>query len=73
LPSGAGGRYTTARAVDLLCGPESLVFVATAQLPILVRIMTKGEARMYSAADGRPTHSRTVNYNWRVPWSITRS
>jgi hypothetical protein len=27
---------------------------------------------MYSATDSRPTHSRTVNYSWRVPWSITR-
>jgi hypothetical protein len=27
---------------------------------------------MYSAADSRPTHSRMVNYSWRVPWSITR-
>ena len=28
---------------------------------------------MYSAADSRPTHSRTVNYSRRVPWSIRRS
>jgi hypothetical protein len=27
---------------------------------------------MYSAADSRPTHSRTVNYSWRAPWSIRR-
>jgi hypothetical protein len=27
---------------------------------------------MYSAADSRPTHGRTVNYSWRVPWSIRR-
>jgi hypothetical protein len=27
---------------------------------------------MHSAADSRPTHSRTVNYSRRVPWSIRR-
>ena len=45
---------------------------APAKEPILVK-SNKGEARMYSAADHRPAHSRTVNYSWRVPWSIRRS
>ena len=27
---------------------------------------------MYSAADSRPPHTRTVNYSWRVLWSIRR-
>ena len=42
---------------------------AAAEQPILVR---EGEALMYSAADSRPTHSRTVNYSRRVRWSIRR-
>jgi hypothetical protein len=44
---------------------------APAKEPILVRVIKVKPACIRLPTTGQ--HSRTVNYSWRVPWSIRRS